>query len=605
MSSVVRLGLVGSLLAALPFAACGGLESRDIYRVDGAESGSSGASGSSTAAGKDSGTSGSTSSAGNGDGATDPGGGAPPEGGQPGQPLGGEGGTGCERGESCAGAPVLEVEESQVTLGMVPLNVDSLPVTVHVKNSGDASSGSVRIRVGGSDPDAFGVSSDRCSGFELAPGGTCTLDVSFKPAKLGGSSGQLEVSASPGGTVTVPLSGTGLTPSSVVFDPTSKVFALTAVNGVSGAQAFTVSNMGDTSAGMVTGLASTSSDFKIAAAGNTCTGKTLDAGGTCSFSVTFEPKAKGQKTGTVELTTSGAPMAIVNLSGQCGDPGKISAPTTFAFGDVPNGADTDKVINVGNSGDVATSMAVTAAASGDYAVVGNTCTAPVAPGANQCAVTVRVTPGALGNRPGTLTLNAGNTSATVSLSAASKNPASVQVSLASPGKGAVGAGSTKNFVYTVRNSGDLATGALNVTSSGDSHFVLVSNNCNGVTLQPALANACNFTLRFEPDGPTGAVSRMATVTASPGGPRSVTATETGTAACATLGSHTTPCTANQWCTSYHGCSPRGVNANTYCDSGKDYECLYGCHDEDFECCTAAAPCCPPMGGQQTPNVVCP
>lgn len=608
MSASARLGRLGvlGLLAALPFAACGGLDSRDLYRVDGAASGTSGTAGSSGT-----GTSGSANNAGNGEGASDSGG-APAAGGEPGQPLGGEtntgaggeGGVACEPGQSCEGAPLLEVEESRLSFGMVPTGVDSLPMTLHVKNSGDASTSSLRLALSGDQAQAFTASNDRCSGFSLAPGGTCTVDFTFKPTVLGANSASLDLSINPGNSATVALVGTGIKPSSVVFDPTSKVFALTAVNAVSGAQQFTVTNSGDTTAGNISAISlSNSTDFKISAAGNTCTGTTLNAGSSCSFSVTFEPKSKGQKTSTLELTTTSAPVAIVNLSGQCGNPAALAAPATFAFGDVPNGAATDKVISVGNSGDVATAMGVTANASGDYAVVGNTCTAPVAPGANVCAVTVRVTPGALGTRPGTLTLNAGNTNANVTLSAASKNPANVQISLASPGKGAVGAGFTKNFVYTVRNTGDLATGALNLTTTGNGHFVLASSNCNGVVLQPAQANSCTFTLRFEPDGPTGSVSHTATVAANPGGPKSVTATETGTAACTTIGSHTAPCTTNEWCTNFRGCSPRGVNSNTYCDSGKDYECLYGCDDEAFECCPGGAPCCP--SGAQTPNVACP
>ena len=590
-----------SLIAGLIVAACGGLESRDIRRGS-AEGGSSSSAGSNNPTQN---TGGSDIGGAGGDDPVGAAAGAPSQGGA-GADTGAGGEGGCADEASCGetGTPLLVIEERTLSFDTLPTGVESAPSTIHVSNDGDASTGKLALQVDGAQAAAFTVSNDTCTGFALAAGASCTLNVVFKPSAVGANAAALHISATPGGADEVALTGTGTTPSSVVFDPTSKVFSLTPVNGRSAAQDFTVTNRGGTSAGAVTAITlSNSTDFKLAT--GSCMGATLGASGTCLLSVTFEPKSLGQKSSTLELTTANAPKAIVNLSGLAGNPAALSAPASVAFGDVPNGGNTDKIVSIGNSGDVATSNKLTATANGDYSVIANTCSSPIAPGANVCTVTVRVTPSAAGSRTGTLTLNAGDASTTVALSATSKGPASVQITMTQPAKGAVGTDYSKNFVMTVRNTGELPTGALSVSGTGNGHFSIINSSCTGVTLQPAQANSCAFTVQFTPDGPTGLVSYTATVNASPGGPKSVTVSETGTAACTTVGSHASPCTTAEFCTTFHGCSPRGVNASTYCDSGKDYECMYGCDDNDFECCSAASPCCPPQSGPQTPNVACP
>ncbi|HUS32777.1 MAG TPA: hypothetical protein VMZ53_29955, partial [Kofleriaceae bacterium] len=55
----------------------------------------------------------------------------------------------------------------------------------------------------------FAIASNGCSG-ALAAHDSCTIQVTFKPTSTGAKTGSLQVSASPGGSDTFPLAGTGI-----------------------------------------------------------------------------------------------------------------------------------------------------------------------------------------------------------------------------------------------------------------------------------------------------------------------------------------------------------------------------------------------------------
>ena len=87
-----------------------------------------------------------------------------------------------------------------------------------VTNDGSGTTGPLAVSVQGADQGEFGLFGPPCAGKTLpppAPGNnnnTCSQGVFYAPTKLGPVSASLQVTASPGGTVTVPLQGTGFPP---------------------------------------------------------------------------------------------------------------------------------------------------------------------------------------------------------------------------------------------------------------------------------------------------------------------------------------------------------------------------------------------------------
>jgi hypothetical protein len=80
----------------------------------------------------------------------------------------------------------------------------STPETFTVTNGGGVASGTISISTGNSD---FVVSSNTCT--TVAAGGSCTFAVTFQPSVSTGEGTVMTVSASPGGSPTFQLSGTG------------------------------------------------------------------------------------------------------------------------------------------------------------------------------------------------------------------------------------------------------------------------------------------------------------------------------------------------------------------------------------------------------------
>jgi hypothetical protein len=55
----------------------------------------------------------------------------------------------------------------------------------------------------------FFITKDTCQGNSLEAGGSCTVSLKFRPTSAVAKTGSLVVSGNPGGTSTVPLTGTG------------------------------------------------------------------------------------------------------------------------------------------------------------------------------------------------------------------------------------------------------------------------------------------------------------------------------------------------------------------------------------------------------------
>jgi hypothetical protein len=87
----------------------------------------------------------------------------------------------------------------------------SPPQTFTVTNNGSDTSGTLAVELQGGTPGAFDVppADDNCTGVQLGPAETCTVNAVFAPPSDIPFSTNLVVTGDPGGSATAALSGTG------------------------------------------------------------------------------------------------------------------------------------------------------------------------------------------------------------------------------------------------------------------------------------------------------------------------------------------------------------------------------------------------------------
>jgi hypothetical protein len=149
-------------------------------------------------------------------------------------------------------------------------------------------------------------------GTSVAPGTSCTINVTFLPTVTGTQKGTLTVTDnSPGSPQTVALSGVGTVMS---FSPSSVNFGKQLSGTSSAPQIITMTNVGSASVSITKmGLAgSQPSNFSQT---NNC-GATLAGGASCSITVTFTPLLKGVSNATVSVSDNGGGSPqLVRLTG--------------------------------------------------------------------------------------------------------------------------------------------------------------------------------------------------------------------------------------------------------------------------------------------------
>jgi hypothetical protein len=145
----------------------------------------------------------------------------------------------------------------------------------------------------------------------------------------------------------------------------------------------------------------------------TCIGESqvvLHQGGTCRVSISFTPKATGDRNGLLVIRFRGNQLFRVVLTGTGGEPPKGSAfsnnPTNLDFGQrLLLSSGPEQTVTVTNIGDQPLTITAVkpagAGAPGDYAISTNSCLTSLAPNA-QCQVSVRFSPTLPGDRPAAL-----------------------------------------------------------------------------------------------------------------------------------------------------------------------------------------------------------
>jgi len=249
-----------------------------------------------------------------------------------------------------------------------------------------------------------------CVGKLIAPGGTCSIAVTFKPnanfatASYPGAITVLDSdSTSP---QVVGLSGAGVPP--VTTSPGSLSFGMTVSGNTSAAQTVTLVNRHATSESLTIG---TSGYYALTS--NGCSSPVPPAS-SCGIGVAFSPfglsTISGSNLGNIRGAVTITPSSDGKLSPEvvslaaCGTIASPSPPS-LSFGNEPVGmTSTAKVVtltNVANTGTLGISKVATGGPdSSDFVISNNTCSS-LGPGA-QCTVSVEFKPTDTGSRSGTL-----------------------------------------------------------------------------------------------------------------------------------------------------------------------------------------------------------
>ncbi|OQW91410.1 MAG: hypothetical protein BWK78_04725 [Thiotrichaceae bacterium IS1] len=212
----------------------------------------------------------------------------------------------------------IAVNPTSGDFGQVALNSTSVAQSFAISNTGDANLQLGNITVSSSE---F-ILTDSCSNKVIAPKGTCSVTVAFKPQAEGVKTGNLSISSNDPDTATlnVPLQGEGKKGVPIMtVSPTSTIdFGEVEVGQSSASKVIMVSNTG-TAVLYVTGInlsGTDATDFTIV--NNSCSYKTLIPAQTCTIEVQFKPGSEGTGTKSAELkvVSSNAGSTTVLLAGK-------------------------------------------------------------------------------------------------------------------------------------------------------------------------------------------------------------------------------------------------------------------------------------------------
>jgi hypothetical protein len=190
----------------------------------------------------------------------------------------------------------VSLSPTSLSFGNQAVATTSAVKTVTVKNTGTGQLTFSNVTITGADPGDFAQAINTCTG-SIAPGKTCTVEVTFTPTVTGKLDANLELTDdAKGSPQTVALTGTGVAQS--VLSPASLTFAAQKVGTTSAAKTVTLTN--NLSTALTFNVTFTGADPGDFAETNTCN-NSVPAKSHCTISVKFSPKATGARTATMNV----------------------------------------------------------------------------------------------------------------------------------------------------------------------------------------------------------------------------------------------------------------------------------------------------------------
>ena len=340
----------------------------------------------------------------------------------------------------------------------------------------------------------------------LAPGASCSLNVSFLPSTTGERDGYIMVADD---SLDSPqrIAVTGIATMGMAHLGPDRLDFSQNVGESTPAQVATLTNSGN--GPLTIQNVSTTGDYHAAPR---CPSVLLPQQ-SCTIAVTFSPQAPGVRRGSLVVTddADAAPGTVetVRLNGFGYQPvAGLSAATLTPSANVGNAAGPQTVVAT-NTGDGLLSIraiGLSGPAAGDYSQASN-CIRTLTPGAS-CTITVNFSPRAYGSRNATMTLfdNGQGGSQAIALHGSGAAPHAVLSNsfLNFGGRGVGGSSAPQNVVLLNSGTGTLTIGSLAI-SAGGADFTL-STSC-GSTLSSGAS--CMISVVFSPQGPgprSGAVT---------------------------------------------------------------------------------------------------
>lgn len=354
---------------------------------------------------------------------------------------------------------------------------------------------------------------DNCQNASVAPGGTCTIQVTFTPTATGPRAGQMTINANLyGGQLTVALGGTGapagqvtVTPSTVSFDPApgqTSTSPPVLVGTTSGLFQVEVANRG----GSPIPVTSVSITPPFSIASNSCGVISLAAETDCQVKLTFIPTQEGAAAGTLTIL-DGAGTQTVLLSGfGYAPPTDILNPISVSFPNTGMGQLSASLpVLFTNTGDLPLTS-ITASVSAAYQT-SNDCGSQLA-GHSACTLQVTFAPVQLGSQAGTLTVSDALRTQTVSLSGTGVQPAALVVSPVSLTFPAQNMGvASAPAILTITNNGGLSAAnvGFQITGPSASSFATGTSTC---TMLLTAGSSCTVAVTFSPTGVGGSSATL-------------------------------------------------------------------------------------------------
>ncbi|MBZ5656051.1 MAG: choice-of-anchor D domain-containing protein [Acidobacteriia bacterium] len=357
----------------------------------------------------------------------------------------------------------------------------------------------------------------------LNAGQSASFTVLFAPTTSGAASGSISITSNGANpNLSIPLSGTGVTPGTLSASPASLSFGNVQV-GNSSSKPETVTNTGGTA---VTISAATASGTGFSMSGLTVP-LTLNAGQSTSFTVLFAPATSGAASGNVSITSDASVSNLtIALSGTGVTPGQISPnPSSFSFGNVQTGTSKSLSGTLTNSG--GTSLTISAASASGTGFSLNGLTLPLTLNAGQStSFTVLFAPTASGAASGSIsvTSNGANPNLSIPLSGTGVTPGTLSANPASHSFGSVQVGSSSSTSETVTNTGGSAVTISQANVTGAAYSV------SGLTLPTTLSSSqsVTFTVTFAPTSAGSASGTVSIVSNASNSPLSIALSGTGT-----------------------------------------------------------------------------
>ncbi|HMD16452.1 MAG TPA: choice-of-anchor D domain-containing protein, partial [Terriglobales bacterium] len=406
-------------------------------------------------------------------------------------------------------AGALTANPSSVSFGNVTVG-NNQTVSVTVTNTGGES---VTVSSAAATGSGFSFTGPSLP-ITLTAGQSTTFNASFAPSAAGAASGKLTINSNASNpTLSVPLSGTGLTPGQLGSNPTSFSFG-NIQDGTSKSLSGTLTNTGGTTL-TISAASASGTGFSLSGLAPPVT---LTAGQSTSFTVLFSPTTSGAASGSVSITSNGSnPNLSIPLAGTGVTQGTLGAnPTSLAFGSVQVGNSTSLSETLTNTG--GSSLTISAAtASGSGFSLSGLASLPLTLTAGQStSFTVLFSPTASGAASGSVSVTStgSNPSLSIPLSGTGVAQGDLVANPTSLAFGSVQINTSNSLSETLTNTGgsSLTISAATASGSGFSLSGLAS-----LPLTLTAGQSTSFTVLFSPTA-SGAASGSVSITSNGSNP---------------------------------------------------------------------------------------